>query len=64
MYKYKAIIEASILSTPEDITDNTPLTVVASGMLKPLSTRNLIIQVSTLLDETKKLLYSYWELQK
>ena len=52
--KYKAITEAAMVSTPEGITDNTPMAVGASGTLNNPISRNSLGKFSALLDVKQK----------
>ena len=53
--KYKAILEAAMVSVPKRLTNNTPLAVYTLGTLKNSSSRKSLRQFSTLLDVTQKM---------
>ena len=53
-HKYKAILEAAMVSFPKGLTDNTPLAVDTLGTLKNSGSRKSLRQFSTILDVTQK----------
>ena len=61
-YQYKAILEASMVLTPEEIKYNSPLDVGTPGTLNNPSARNLLSQILEILDVTQKMISADWYL--